>query len=325
HKHRDAWKGVKRWVLITNVLVNDSDRRRWEQEVVPAFREEGLDAELCSGEQLESRALNYPSIIREFIEGDSRVFASLGEAAARLAEEDGLGDEHALIPLQGRQRELTTIEAFIKSDDKWLLLQGPGGIGKTRLMYEAGALAAQHSLVQDVFWAIVPQLEVSTSWHQHVNPDREVLLLLDEPDDPGLVRRLRAELQGRARKWKVILTVRRPKDPVIDALKSTRPTDLSIFAWVCEHVTEFHVCQARQAAPYHDVAWWRIACSVEVATESRKRPFPNSRCARGPARSEPRRRRALNAAQWLRPQRRTSAPLENCTFGHRVIDTGTNL
>ncbi len=220
HANYASWKAVKRWVLITNVTVNAKDARQWNDEIAPSFVKEGIVAELCSAEQIEARALKYPHLIRAYFDGENRVFLSLAEAERLLRHEDGLEEGQALVPLQGRPAELADIKRFLEGSGQWLLVQGPGGIGKTRILYEAALAALTNGTVQDAYWASIPNLQANSNWYANIIPERNILLLLDEPDDPALVRRIRIETQTRAPAWKVIVAVRRPKDPIIESLKN---------------------------------------------------------------------------------------------------------
>ena len=76
-----------------------------------------------------------------------------------------------------------------------------------------------------VLWANVESMVATGAWFEAIVPERATLLLVDEPADEGLLRQLAEQLGGRvgrAAKWKVVVAVRSPKDPVLRSLRLAR-------------------------------------------------------------------------------------------------------
>lgn len=83
HAHAPLWEGVTHWCLVTNAAFNQIDEQRWLNEVVPAFRAEGLEAENWRRENLDNLLVAHPDIDRAFFGGETRTFLSVGEAMER--------------------------------------------------------------------------------------------------------------------------------------------------------------------------------------------------------------------------------------------------
>ncbi|MBM4355339.1 MAG: hypothetical protein FJ109_16395 [Deltaproteobacteria bacterium] len=157
---------------------------KWEGDVVPAFRTIGIDVELWTRERVEQEILNCPELIRAYFEGRTHVLWSLKEA------QDVLRDNEVFLAgldldLVGREEEKSRIADFIRSEHAVLLLHGPGGVGKTRLLLEAG-LIAEHEGWQ-VRWVNAGELESSDEFLSYAPP---LLLLVDEPPSLRAVERL---------------------------------------------------------------------------------------------------------------------------------------
>ena len=124
----------------------------------------------------------------------------------------------------GRGDESQQLRNFLQAEHLFLVVHGAGGVGKTRFIVEASALIAEEGEWQ-VLWANVATMTASATWFDGIVPERPTLLLLDEPDDTQLLKILIEQLSGRvgrASKWKVAVSVRSPKDPVLKFLESSR-------------------------------------------------------------------------------------------------------
>src|SRR6185295_8164995 len=96
-------------------------------------------------------------------------------------------------------------------------VHGPGGIGKSRFLLEIGCSANLEGL--EVVWGQEATLSSNTDWFAAITPERPTLMLLDEPKDPRLLDRISEQLSaGRMQTWKVVVSVRSPKDPVLRAV-----------------------------------------------------------------------------------------------------------
>ncbi len=68
-------------------------------------------------------------------------------------------------------------------------------------------------------------MAATASWFDAVVPERATVLLVDEPSDEAVLQRLTEQLGGpvgRAAKWKVVVAVRSPKEPVLRFLRGAR-------------------------------------------------------------------------------------------------------
>ena len=125
---------------------------------------------------------------------------------------------------RGRQDELQNAADFIGSDKLFWVIHGAGGIGKTRLLLEAGSALARKGEWQ-VLWANVARMESSSDWFSAIIPERKTLLLIDEPDNDALLKDLVEQFgnrSGRLAEWKIAVAVRSPKDPVLRFLRAPR-------------------------------------------------------------------------------------------------------
>jgi hypothetical protein len=212
------WQYAQEWVLVTNLEVNPNDEARWNKEIVPDFANIGLKAKLWSLENLEALLTKYPYVVEAFFEGQNRCFLSVAEAY-EFIRADEIGDSGLKVVLLGREAELSSVDAFLKGTKKVLWMHGPGGIGKSRLLLEVGAKAEAEG--NQVLWAVEATMSRSTQWFSAVNFGLPTVLLLDEPQDPDLIRAIAEQVRttnSQMHGWKVIISVRSPNDPVLKAV-----------------------------------------------------------------------------------------------------------
>lgn len=224
HALHDQWKGITHWRLVTNAAFNPTDKLTWDTEIVPLFVKQGLTADYWERENLNALLDEYPEIHRSFFENETRVFLSLPEVKERLPVNEPFLHRDELGPFCGRQEEKAKLQKFLDSDKFFLVTHGAGGTGKTRLIVEAGDEIASEGSWQ-VLWANVESMAATGSWFEAVVPERATLLLIDEPTDEAVLQQLTEQLGGRvgrAAKWKVVIAVRSPKDPVLRFLRGAR-------------------------------------------------------------------------------------------------------
>lgn len=211
HKNAPLWQGVTKWVLVTNLSFNPNDLKQWE-EVVPLFAQADLDAEIWGCERLEALLAKYPEIRRAYFESENRLFLSIPEARERLSHEE-IGEHGLETDIRGREHEFELAEKFLSGEKKVLPIHGPGGIGKSRLLYEIGRRASTYKW--QVFWANVETLS-GRNWYEAIIPERKTLILIDEPEKPATVKMLEqiSISTSRSGQWKAVITIRSPKDPV---------------------------------------------------------------------------------------------------------------
>lgn len=217
HGRYEQWKKAEHWQLVTNVVFNPTDQQHWDEKVVPRFKKLNLEADYWEQEDLDGFLDKYAWIDRAFFENEIRVFQTVAEARERFAEEEPFLPRAAETAFVGRDDELRDIKEFLNGTKPFLLVNGSGGIGKTRLLIEVGEDIESEGEWQ-VLWANVASLSVSGSWFEAIVPERKTLLLVDEPDDPKLLQVLAEQLGprvGRLAQWKIFVAVRSPKDPVL--------------------------------------------------------------------------------------------------------------
>lgn len=221
HKWYSAWNPVEHWCLVTNVPFGPQDEQRWKDEVVPEFAKLGLTAEYKTAAHLQLRLIEHRDIADAFFGDRPRLFVSLAEHREGLVAREVLERAYDL-PLEGRDAELAVIRDFVEnSPNQVLLIEGEGGVGKTRLQYEAAVALVDAGVVETAYCG-TPHLAVSQSWYVGVVPESNALVLIDDPTDVDFIKRFLAELRDRTKSWKAIITVRSQRDPVIAPLQDPR-------------------------------------------------------------------------------------------------------
>lgn len=224
HSRHAQWNAVTHWRLVTNAAFNPTDRLTWDTEVVPLFSNQGLVADYWERATLDGLLDKHPEIHRSFFENETRVFLSIPEVRERLPDQEPFLRRDELGPFCGRTAEKKAIREFLASDRLFLVIHGAGGTGKTRLLVEAGDEISGDGEWQ-VLWANVESMAATGAWFEAVVPERATLLLVDEPASETLLQQLAEQLGGRvgrAAKWKVAVSVRSPKDPVLRFLRGAR-------------------------------------------------------------------------------------------------------
>ncbi|MBL8624671.1 MAG: hypothetical protein JNK64_25410 [Myxococcales bacterium] len=227
-KHRTAgdkwyatWHPVEHWCLVTNVPFGTQDEQRWKDEVEPEFAKLGLTAAYKTSADLQLRLIRHRDIADAFFGDRPRLFVSLAEHREALIRREVLERSYD-IPLEGREAEMATVRDFVQnSAHHVLLVEGEGGVGKTRLQYEAAAALADEGIVETVYCGTA-HLAASPSWYLGIVPESTALVLIDDPTDAEFIKRFVGEFGDRTRHWKAIITVRSQRDPVIAPLKDPR-------------------------------------------------------------------------------------------------------
>jgi hypothetical protein len=215
HARAPQWKAVRQWCLVTNGDFNPTDDQRWQAEIVPLFRALDLDAVYWSRNHLDALLTKHPEVERAFFGHRTRAFLSLPEA---LDQRPGIGEftiRDYLRVFTAREAELQTVRDFVRSDRLFLMVNGPGGVGKTQFMIEAALRAAAEGL-WTIYWANVTTMKNHGEWYCGLVPGRPTLLLVDEPDDVALLKILIEQtLAIRGSDWKILVSVRSAKSPVV--------------------------------------------------------------------------------------------------------------
>jgi hypothetical protein len=210
HPNQVHWRKARRWVLVANFSINPNDDVKWQTRVVPAFQKEGLAADYWHIDILEGKLSQHSEVRDVFFGDENRVLVGLKEAHDLLIAEC-VGSEFLDVAMMGRDSELSLIKTFAASGDKRVLpLVGPGGIGKSRLLYEG--LIALVNEGWHVLWALPGTMAKSSQWFRLLNGAQQTCVAIDDPDDPGLLRSVIEQLSTvERRNWRVIIATRTEK------------------------------------------------------------------------------------------------------------------
>jgi len=211
---RALWTGVKEWELVTNVSFNPNDVLKWETEIRPLFENIGLKAELTEMASLEARLSNFPELKEAFFGAKNRVFLSLPEA--QNVSSSLIYDKDALdIKYVGHEIQFKSVKKFIESEKRILLIQGIGGIGKTRFLLEA----AQNQVKPEwlVLWANVETMDARSDWLLGIPRNRHTLVCLDNPSTSllKLILEQASIASGSMAEWKIAITTRAANNELI--------------------------------------------------------------------------------------------------------------
>jgi len=227
HSNYRHWRNANKWILVGNFEVNPNDEDKWRTKVVPEFLQAGLTAEYWGRERLERRLIAHPEIRDVFFGGENRVFVGLKEAHDLLATEcvGGVNLDKSII---GREKGLKTIKEFAKFEDKRILpIVGPGGVGKSRLLYEALAALAEDGW--RVLWALPYTMARSSRWFYLFNGIQPTCIAIDDPDDYNLLRTVVEQLAASERRnWKVIVACRSEKADMLRRFSTNRNVAASL-------------------------------------------------------------------------------------------------
>ncbi|CAD0230168.1 ATP-binding protein [Planktothrix agardhii] len=267
---QEIWQGVKKWILISNVGFNPVNRSTWDKEIKPLFACLGLEASYWEKSEIETRLHKYPDLKQAYFGGETRVFLGLAEAIEQVRsqafEHPNALDAH----YHGRETELEQYKNFLLNDFKKILfIHGPGGIGKTRFLLEGAETQALAEGWQ-VLWANVETMTTTSSWFIGLIAERPTLLLIDEPDDAKVLKTLVEQISGgRAKTWKVAISVRSPNDLVLKYLQEPRihqiveelplvPLEENAAVAFCKELMEFGSLQEKTTD-------WKLRAATWVA------------------------------------------------------------
>jgi hypothetical protein len=221
HKRSKQWTPVTAWTLLTNAVLNPTDREKWDEEVVPLFQTLHLSASIWAQANLDTLLDKHPEIDRSFFENETRAFLTISEAREQMVLEEPFLQREALGKFVGREHEQQEFRDFLNSDRLFLVVHGAGGLGKTRLLLEACDEVAAEGQWQ-VLWALKDSMEGSSRWFDAIVRERPTILVVDEPASEALLRKLREQLGSTNSKWKIAVTARSTKDPVLHFILGPR-------------------------------------------------------------------------------------------------------
>src|SRR5262249_52559077 len=149
------------------------------------------------------------------------------EAHDLLANEQ-IGNASLDRSMIGRDAELGRVKTFIGSADKRVLpVIGPGGIGKSRFLYESLVALSQDGW--RVLWGLPGAMAKSSQWFRLLNGTQKTCVALDDPDDPGLLRAVIEQLSTvERRNWHVIVSSRTDSAENLRRYKTHRNVDEAI-------------------------------------------------------------------------------------------------
>lgn len=212
HRHQPLWAGVRRWVLATNGERSAAAEARWKTEIEPLYAAAGLAAEWWPRETLEAKLLDeMPGLRRAYFQGEQRVFLTLPEIKPLLDANDRLDGAGWDAPPVGRDAARQSFGRFLDDRARFFAITGPGGSGKTRLLWQLGWDAIERGL--DVWWVDPEALRNNSAWYDHVAPERPAVILIDEPP-PTLLPQLKTQVLTRAKEWQIVVTARSEQDQV---------------------------------------------------------------------------------------------------------------
>jgi len=205
HPNYRHWKDATRWVLYTNAEKNPNDQAKWLKDVVAPFAAIGLQVELRDIEKIEGALVSLPQVESVYFESMNRVFVGLKEAADILRSEP-VGGKGLDFPLIAREPELQAVTSFAAEPAaKFLPVLGPPAVGKSRFAFELLKMLATEQW--RVLWALPASMEASNQWFQLLNDNQKTIVVLDSPNNFGVLRQLmeQVSLPNRS-EWKVVLT-----------------------------------------------------------------------------------------------------------------------
>ncbi len=227
HENHAHWRNTKKWVLIANFSINPNDEAKWRTDVAPDFQREKLTAEFWNIEILENKLAIHPHIHDVFFGGENRVFIGLKETNNLLGAEC-IGGVSLEKPMVGRKIEIRKIMAFTESDETRILpVVGSGGVGKSRLLYEALVLLSRKGW--RVLWSLSETMARSSSWFHLLNGSQPTCLVVDDLADPHLLRVIIEQLSPVERKnWMVIVSCHAERTELLQRFQIGRIVEKTI-------------------------------------------------------------------------------------------------
>jgi hypothetical protein len=206
-------------VLFANLSINPNDDGKWISKVIPEFAKVDLAAEYWTKEIIEAKLAEVSQVREVYFGQENRVLVGLKEAHDLLLNER-LGSDSLDCPMYGRDADLARVKEFINSPEKRVLpVIGPGGIGKSRFLYES-LVALSHDGWR-VLWGLPGAMAKSSQWFRLLNGTQKTCVALDDPDDPALLRAVIEQLStAERRNWRVIISYRTDRSDVLRRYKT---------------------------------------------------------------------------------------------------------
>jgi hypothetical protein len=222
-KGQELWAPVTDWLLVSSCTVNPQANADWKKSVEPEFKKIGINAGYASREELEALLTTHPHIYKHFFQNQFRQFLSVDEAKEYLQAQSFHESEYR-DEFVGRSDELKKLKEFIESEKKLIYIDGPGGVGKTRLLFQTAQLF-EDQIGGRTLWAQTATLERADDILSMLIPEQQNLILIDEPQSTEFILSLLEQLSisnHKINKWKVALTIRSQNDPMLKILEKSR-------------------------------------------------------------------------------------------------------
>ena len=194
-KWKELWKGKTKYVMVSNIRMNPNDKNKkmlFESNIPQEFRNIGIEKlEIWTLEDLEFKLLKHPFLRDEYFGSGKRFIIPLDPKSFDMEEGSPIREFYDfpfnVQTLVGRKEEIRRIEKFLSDDSRRLLaIEGEGGIGKTKLLIEAGRKATEKGNVP--VW--LELVSAPTDWHTLLSNDEKILYLVDEPEDYSVIEKI---------------------------------------------------------------------------------------------------------------------------------------
>lgn len=218
HPNNKHWNNARRWILFTNTQKNPNTFAEWKAVVVPKFAQIGLTAELWAREEVESLLVENPHVADVFFGSHSQVLFTAFEHQEFLNRYE-IHKIGAQVELVGRETELAAGVDFLKGTHQIVPVMGPHGVGRTRFLQELALSGVE--MGWQVLWLNEEEYEVNGKIYAGIVPERETLLLVDEPGPSTIQRLLRQLTSQRTRNWKIAFSGTGRSEPALAGLAET--------------------------------------------------------------------------------------------------------
>lgn len=169
------------YYVLTNVKITPHYSKKIE-EISEGHK---FETAIWDGEKLENLIVKYPLIFQSYFGSELPLFLRYQEYFSKELGGKGLLDHS--ISLHNRIEEKKRFEEFLISEKKILMIDGQGGIGKTRLLIEFARIAEKQGWTQRFI-----RIETET-FDDHLNelsPEEKHVLFLDDAHRYGNFNKL---------------------------------------------------------------------------------------------------------------------------------------
>lgn len=219
----DIWSKAEKWVLITNIEKNPQLNNIWKTEIKDEFIKIDLNVDIYGIEDLKRLLIKHPEVSNVFFEDQQSTFLPIQEAINNEIENQIYKNSFS-VSLYERDPELVEFNNFIESPDKKVMLvYGPGGIGRTRLLFEF-AKKILNDAWGIIYWSNITTFEGSTSWTKAIPFNEKTLIIIDDLTQLSTAKILLEQVQSnpRMKQWKVVVATQSQNTELINIFKNKR-------------------------------------------------------------------------------------------------------